>query len=64
MPESITLRAGSDEALCNGVQTLCQYIEQHGAVLPALEIEELGPILLTEAIIRTAPADVSRRWII
>ena len=40
MPESITLRAGSDEALCNGVQTLCQYIEQHGAVLPALEIED------------------------
>ena len=38
MPECITLKAGSDEALCNGVQTLCQYIEQHGAVLPALEI--------------------------
>lgn len=40
MPECITLKAGSDEALCNGVQTLCQYIEQHGAVLPALEIED------------------------
>ena len=39
-PECITLKAGSDEALCNGVQTLCQYIEQHGAVLPALEIED------------------------
>ena len=26
MPECITLKAGSDEALCNGVQTLCQYI--------------------------------------
>ena len=39
MPECITLKAGSDEALCNGVQTLCQYIEQHGAVLPALEMD-------------------------
>lgn len=39
-PGGVTLKAGSDEALCNGVQTLCQYIEQHGAVLPALEVED------------------------
>ena len=39
-PEGITLKAGGDEALCNGVQTLCQYITQHGAALPALEVED------------------------
>lgn len=39
-PAGITLAAGGDEALCNGVQTLCQYIEQHGAVLPALTVED------------------------
>lgn len=61
MPECITLKAGSDEALCNGVQTLCQYIEQHGAVLPALEIED-WPDLANRGYYQTAPADVSRSW--
>lgn len=30
--DKISLVAGSDEALCNGVQTLCQVIQLHGAV--------------------------------
>lgn len=32
--------AGSDEALLNAVQTLGQWIQRHGACLPALEIED------------------------
>ena len=39
-PEGVRLAAGDDEALCNGVQTLIQYLEQKGAVLPALEVED------------------------
>lgn len=36
----ITLAAGGDEALCNGVQTLIQYAETHGALLPCLMVED------------------------
>ena len=38
--DKISLVAGSDEALCNGVQTLCQVIQLHGAVLPCLSITD------------------------
>ena len=38
--DKISLAAGSDEALCNGVQTLCQVIQLHGAVLPCLSITD------------------------
>lgn len=38
-PGGISLAAGSGEALCNGVQTLIQYL-QKGAVLPALSITD------------------------
>lgn len=36
----VTLAAGGDEALCNGVQTLCQYVQAHGALLPCLQITD------------------------
>lgn len=39
-PEGVTLAAGDDEALCNGVQTLIQYAEAHGALLPCLMVED------------------------
>lgn len=39
-PEGAAVAAGDDEALCNGVQTLIQYLEQKGAVLPALFLED------------------------
>lgn len=39
-PEGVTLAAGDDEALCNGVQTLIQLVERCGAVLPALFVED------------------------
>ena len=38
--DRILLAAGGDEALCNGVQTLCQLIQLHGAVLPCLSITD------------------------
>lgn len=38
--EGATLCAGTDEGLCNGVQTLIQYLERHGAVLPSVSIED------------------------
>ena len=37
-PDAVTLTAGDDEALCNGVQTLRQIIDLNGAVLPAQTI--------------------------
>ena len=37
-PAGVTLAAGGDEALCNGVQTLCQLVQNHGAALPAQQI--------------------------
>lgn len=36
----LLVRAGGDEALCNAVQTLCQLMARHGAVLPGLELED------------------------
>ena len=39
-PEGIAVAGGSDEALLHGVCTLRQWIRRHGAVLPALEIED------------------------
>lgn len=39
-PGGITLSAGDDEALCNGVQTLIQYVQAHGALLPGLMVED------------------------
>lgn len=39
-PESAQVSAGSDEALLNAVQTLGQWIQRHGAHLPALEVED------------------------
>lgn len=44
-PQGITLAAGDDEALCNGVQTLIQYTEAHGALLPALYVEDWPDLL-------------------
>lgn len=44
-PEGVTLAAGDDEALCNGVQTLIQYTETHGALLPALYVEDWPDLL-------------------
>ncbi len=38
--QSIILSGGSDEALLNGVQTLRQWVQRHGARLPALLIED------------------------
>ena len=37
-PEAFS--GGSDEALLNGVMTLCQWVQRHGVQLPALEIED------------------------
>ena len=34
------VRAGGDESLLHGVQTLSQWVRRHGARLPALEIED------------------------
>lgn len=39
-PDTVTLTAGDDEALCNGVQTLRQIIDLNGAVLPAQTITD------------------------
>ena len=39
-PDAVTLTAGDDEALCNGVQTLRQIIDLNGAVLPAQAITD------------------------
>ena len=39
-PGGIVVAGGSDEALLHGVCTLRQWIRRHGAVLPALEIED------------------------
>ena len=39
-PAGAALTAGDDEALCNGVQTFCQLLQNHGAVLPAQTIED------------------------
>ncbi len=40
VPDAVTLTAGDDEALCNGVQTLRQIIDLNGAVLPAQTITD------------------------
>ena len=40
LPEGVTVSGGSDEALLNGVMTLCQWVQRHGVQLPALEIED------------------------
>lgn len=39
-PGGITLAAGDEEALCNGVQTIIQYAQAHGALLPCLMVED------------------------
>lgn len=39
-PDAVTLTAGDDEALCNGVQTLRQIVDLNGAVLPAQTITD------------------------
>ena len=39
-PEGVTLRAGGDEALCNGVQTLCQLFMRDGGRISAQTIED------------------------
>ena len=39
-PQRARLCAGSEELLCNGVQTLCQLVQRHGALLPCLGIED------------------------
>ena len=39
-PQGAVLAAGDDEALCNGVQTLRQLVDQNGAVLPAQTITD------------------------
>ena len=39
-PGGITLAAGDEEALCNGVQTIIQYVQAHGALLPCLMVED------------------------
>ena len=39
-PDAVTLAAADDEALCNGVQTLCQLFQRQGAPLPALSITD------------------------
>ena len=39
-PDAVTLTAGDDEALCNGVRTLRQIIDLNGAVLPAQTITD------------------------
>lgn len=44
-PEGAVIAAGDDEALCNGVQTMIQYLEQKGAVLPALLLEDWPDLL-------------------
>ena len=38
--EKARLTAGSEEALMNGVQTFGQYVQQHGGVLPCIEVED------------------------
>lgn len=40
LPEGVTVSGGSDEALLNGVMTLCQWVQRHGVQVPALEIED------------------------
>ncbi len=39
-PEKAKLTAGSDEALLHGVQTFGQYVQNHGGLLPCIEIED------------------------
>lgn len=39
-PDRLVVRGGGDEALLNGIMTLRQWIQRHGAALPALEIED------------------------
>lgn len=38
--DSLAVRGGGDEALLHGVMTLRQWIQRHGAALPAIEIED------------------------
>ena len=39
-PGSLAVRGGSDEALLHGTMTLRQWVQRHGAALPAIEIED------------------------
>ncbi len=39
-PENLMLRAGSEEALCNAVQTICQCVQLCGARIPEMTIED------------------------
>ena len=39
-PEKTALTAGSDEALLHSVHTMSQWLRRHGAILPAIEIED------------------------
>ena len=39
-PEGVTVRGGSDEAILHGVMTLRQWVQRHGALLPAIAIED------------------------
>lgn len=38
--QGVTLCGGGDESLLNGVTTLCQWVQRHGARLPALEVKD------------------------
>ena len=62
-PECITLKAGSDEHSATVCRHCASILNSTVLYFPRWKLRT-GPILLTEAIIRTAPADVSRRWII
>ena len=39
-PDGLAVRGGSDESLLHGVMTLRQWVQRHGAALPALEVED------------------------
>lgn len=39
-PQGVTVRGGGDEALLHGIMTLRQWVQRHGAALPALEVED------------------------
>lgn len=38
--QGVEIRGGGDQALCHGVQTLRQWVQRHGARLPALQVED------------------------
>lgn len=59
--ESVLIRGGSDESLLNGVMTLSQWIQRHGAVCPRWK-SRISPTCATGAIIWTAPGAGCPRW--